>query len=108
MKQVAFRLAGAILATAICFGASARAHVPALYAPVGANTNTKVTAPVTITRAAYLGSTSVVGTVSVADVVNVNVVNTISTHTTETRGTKGRMTQSLEQTDPVAQFDVTK
>jgi len=87
MKRVALRLASAALATAICFGASARAHVPGSDAPVTAKTNTRVAAPVV---------TTVVGTVSVASATIIRTVTRVS------------VTHSLEHADPVAQFDVTK
>ncbi|HTG60807.1 MAG TPA: hypothetical protein VMG63_15545 [Terriglobia bacterium] len=87
MKRVALRLASAVLAITICFGASARAHVPASYAPVATNTNTKVAAP---------AFTGVIIAVAVAFAVVYRAV------------TKGSATHSLESVDPVAQFDVTK
>ena len=89
MKQVALRMAGALLATAICLGASTRAHVPASYAPATANATTKGGNPgvttFTGTGYVYVGTSAVVRSV-----------------------TRQSMTHSLERVDPVAQFDVTK
>ncbi len=42
MKRLAFRLASAVLALAICFGASARGRIPTSYAPSASRGNTAV------------------------------------------------------------------
>ncbi len=87
MKRVTLRLASAVLALAICFGASARTHVPVSYAPAAAHTNTKVAAP---------AFTSLIIAVAVAFAVVYRAT------------TRGSATQTLEHVDPIAQFDATK
>jgi hypothetical protein len=87
MKRVGVRLASAVLAIAICFGASARAHVPVTYAPVAAHTDSKVAAP---------AFTSALIAVALAFAVVYRAV---------TRNTANHI---LENVDPIAQFDSTK
>lgn len=87
MKRVALRLASAVLAIAICFGASARARVPVAQAPVAAHVATKVAAP---------AFTSVVIALAVAFAVVYRAT------------TKASAAHTLEQVDPVAQFDATR
>lgn len=82
MKQAGLRLAGAVLAISMCFGASARAFAPVSYAPVNASTGTKVAAP------ALLPTIIVLVVVLVTRAV-----------------TKGTTAQALEQVNPVTQFD---
>jgi hypothetical protein len=86
MKRITLRLAGAVLALAICFGASARAHAPASYAPVASHVDTKMAAP---------AFTSAILVVAVVYVVYRAVTQAYSAH-------------PLNHVDPVAQFDNTK
>lgn len=87
MKRVGLRLAGALLALSMCFGASARAYVPVAYAPVPAQTGTKVAAPAFTTVLVALA-------VAFAAVYRAT--------------TKGTTAQALEHVNSVAQFDATR
>ncbi len=87
MKRVTLRLASAVLALAICFGASASTHVPVSNAPLAAHNNTKVAAP---------AFTSVIIALAVAFAVVYRAT------------TKASASVTLENVDPVAQFDATK
>jgi hypothetical protein len=91
MKQIGLRLASALVAISICFGASTRAHVTLPGTPITTHTNNAAITPIFPTTITFIAA----AVVYIAAAVYRATVQASVSH-------------SLEQVDPAAQFDLTR
>jgi hypothetical protein len=95
MKLIGLRLASALVAISICFGASARAHVALPGTPITTHTNNAAISPQIIPI--------IPTTVTFIAAAVVYVAAAVYRATTQ-----ASVSHPLEQVDPAAQFDLTK